>query len=52
MFRVRGGMLPAQIPIGSVSGSPVAGVLENRPVTLEDQLLPTFIYTICILIWG
>jgi hypothetical protein len=36
---------------GSVSGSPVAGILGNKLVTLGDPLLPTFIYTISILIW-
>jgi hypothetical protein len=49
---VRGQILAPHIPFGSISGSPVAGLLENELVTLEGPLLPTFICTICILIWG
>jgi hypothetical protein len=32
--------------------SPVAGVPRNKLVTLEGPVLPTFIYTIYMLIWG
>jgi hypothetical protein len=51
-FRVRSGILAPHIPIGNVSGSPLVGVLGNKLVTLGDPLLPTFIYTVCMLIWG
>jgi hypothetical protein len=40
------------IPASSMSGSPVAGVVGNKLLTLGDPLLPTFIYTVCILIWS
>jgi hypothetical protein len=49
---VRGRILVPHIPVGSVPGSPVAGVVEIRLVTLADPLLPTFIYTIYIFVWG
>jgi hypothetical protein len=50
---VRGRILVPHISVGSVPGSPVAGVLEIRlvRVTLADPLLPTFIYTIYIFVW-
>jgi hypothetical protein len=51
-FRVRGRVLAPHIPIGSLSGSPLAGVLGNKLVTLEDPLLPTFIYTVYMSVWG
>jgi hypothetical protein len=52
-FRVRGRVLASShIPISSISGSPVAGVLGNELVTRGDPLFPTFIYTAYILIWG
>jgi hypothetical protein len=40
-FRIRA----PHIPIGSARGSPMAGVLGSKLVTLGDQLLPMFIYT-------
>jgi hypothetical protein len=52
MFRVRGRVLALHIPIGSVPGSSVAGVLGNKLVTLGDPLSPRFSYIVYMLIWG
>jgi hypothetical protein len=51
-FRFCGRILAPHTPLGSVSGSPVAGVLWNKLVALGEPLLPTFVYTTYILIWS
>jgi hypothetical protein len=52
MFRVRDRILPAHIPIGSVSGFPVAGNRGNKLITPEGPLFTAFIYSIYMLTWG
>jgi hypothetical protein len=42
-FKFRGRLLFPDIAIGSISGSPVTGILGNKLVTLGDLLLLTFI---------
>jgi hypothetical protein len=42
-FRVHGRVLATHIPIGSVSGSPVAGILENKLLN-TGEFTVTYIY--------
>jgi hypothetical protein len=42
-FKAYGRILAPLLPVGSISGAPVAWVLENKFVILVKSLLPKFI---------
>jgi hypothetical protein len=46
-FKAKGRILAPFLPVGSVSGSPVAWILENKFVTLRETAI-AYVYLHCL----